>query len=166
VATVMDIIQQKASELSSEMGAERGVGVEGGLTIGVFIAGPIDEDYHPKVNNHHWEVATLAPVRLLGLVIDLDCIEIVDAESKRIFDGHGWLSLNTRGREHTLGVLLVATFTPPNLVVPVSVTNLGGGLGYLPVAVTFIGRNKQDHYRNVITQWHEELLKFFIGGAG
>ena len=157
--TVMDIIQEKAAELSGEFqGAS-------GLQIGIFIAGPIDEDYHPKVNNHHWEVATLAPVKLLALAIDLDCCEIIDAASKKVEDCHGWLSLNTRGKEHTLGVLFVASFGGLNVCTPLYTTNLNGGSGYLPVVVTFIGRNRQHSYRNVITQWHEELLKFFIGGG-
>lgn len=152
----MDIIQQKANELAKEMGAELG---GGGLQIGVFIAGPIDKDYQPRITNHHWEVATLAPVRLLALAIDLDRCDIVAAESKRVFDCHGRLSLSTRGKEHTLGVLFVVNFGAVNLCTPLYATNLSGGIGYLPVAVTFIGRHKQC---NVITQWHEELLKFFI----
>lgn len=155
----MDIIRQKANELAVEMGAQPNTG---GVQIGVFIAGPIDEDYDPKINNHHWEVATLAPVRLLALAIDLDRCDIVDAESKRVFDCHGWVSLSTRGKEHTLGVLFVATFGLVNLCTPLYATNLSGGQGYLPVAVTFIGRHG---LRNVITQWHEELLKFIIGGV-
>jgi len=136
-----------------------------GGTLGIFIAGPIDEDYVPKVNNHHWEIATLAPVEVLGLSIDLNCCEIIDAESKEIDDCHGWLSLDTDGKEHTLGVLLVQFSGTPNTWRSLTPTVLGNG-SYLPIAVTFLGRNRNNSiYRNVITQWHEELLKFVIGGV-
>lgn len=135
----------------------------GGL-VGVFIAGPIDEDYKPQVNNHHWEIATLYPVKVVGLVIDLNCCEVIEEDAKQINDCHGWLSLSTHGKEHTLGVLIVIPQSPVNVWTPLNATNLQSG-GYLPVAVTFIGRNHQKGYVNVITQWHEELLKFFFGGG-
>lgn len=152
----MDVIRDKIADPRLQ--------INGSSQIGIFIAGPIDEDYHPKVNNHHWEVATLTPVLLVALVIDLDCCDVIDEEVKRVNDCHGWLSLTTRGKEHTLGVLLVVSQSIANVWTPLNVTNLNGGSGYLPVAVTFIGRNRQHRYKNVITQWHEELLKFFIGG--
>ncbi|HEX6989172.1 MAG TPA: hypothetical protein VF282_06840 [Bacillota bacterium] len=156
---IMDIIKEKATAAGAS------AQLDGGTQIAVFIAGPIDEDYNPKVNNHHWEVATLTPVFILALAIDLDCCEVIDEEHKFVRDCHGWLSLNTHGKEHTLGVLIVVSSGGANVWTPVNVTNLRGGWGYLPVAVTFIGRNKEHHFKNVITQWHEELLKFVIGGG-
>lgn len=156
--TIMDIIRSKVEN--------PGISTAGLGQVAVFIAGPIDEDYQPKVNNHHWEVATLAPVLALGLVIDLKRSRVIDQEVKRINDSHGWLSLTTRGKEHTLGVLLVFGRGPVKLMVPLNATNVDGiGPGYLPVVVTFIGRNRKHGYKNVITQWHEELLKFVIGGV-
>ena len=154
--TIMDIIREQL--------ADPNLNLSQSSQIGIFIAGPIDEDYHPKVNNHHWEVATLAPVFLLGLVIDLDCCEVTEADTKHVEDCHGWLSLSTHGKEHTLGVLVVVSGGVANLWTPLNVTNLNRGIGYLPVAVTFIGRHCESGCTNVITQWHEDLLKFFIGG--
>lgn len=153
--SIMDLIKDKVSDPTL-------LGGTGGSQVGIFIAGPIDEDYKPKVNNHHWEIATLAPVIAIGLVIDLDCCKIINEDLKKIRDCHGWISLSTRGVEHTLGVLIVISSGAPNLAQTLNVTNLSGGGGYLPVVVTFVGRNRQTGYTNVITQWHEELLKFVL----
>lgn len=129
--------------------------------IGIFIAGPIDRNYRPSITSHHWDIATLTPVGVLGLVFDLDRDRLIDEERKLIFDSHGWLTLSTRGRRHTLGVLIVVSKEAPNLMTPLVAKN--GGRSYLPVVVTFIGRHGKKHPRNVITQWHEDLLKFVIG---
>lgn len=152
MSKIFDVIKQEASA--------QGVGSG---PVAIFIAGPIDEDYDPKVDNHHWEIATLADVRVKGLVIDLNCCEIIEEDEKKIKDCHGWLSLDTGGREHTLGVLFVSPCVSANFMQPLTPNALSSG-GYLPVAVTFIGRNKDRDFENVITQWHEELLKFFIPG--
>lgn len=155
VSRILDIVQSRV--------AARATGL-GGL-VGIYIAGPIDKEYRPSVNNHHWEIATLEPLGVLGLLIDLNCCEVINEEAKSITDCHGWLSLTTHGKEHTLGVLLVFPQSAGNVWTPLRATNLGNG-SYLPILVTFIGRHRYSgrKYRNVITQWDEELLKFFLGG--
>ncbi len=153
---VFDLIQDRVQRKLSTQ--------QVGTSIAIFIAGPIDEDYDPDIENHHWEIATLVDVEVLGLSIDLNCCEIIDADEKEIDDCHGWLSLDTDGREHTLGVLIVAYSPTANVWTPFSTNTLGNGQ-YLPFAVTFIGRNRDDdEYKNIITQWHEELLKFVFNG--
>ena len=160
MSSIIDLVRDKVSD-PALIGGPGALGGTGGIQVGVFIAGPIDEDYKPKVNNHHWEIATLAPVIAIGLVIDLDCCKIINEDLKKINDCHGWISLSTRGVEHTLGVLIVISRAPVNVWTPLNVTNLGG-VGYLPVVVTFVGRNRQTGYTNVSTQWHEELVKFLL----
>ena len=159
--SLLDVIKREvnSSRVRSQMNR---INVSGG-GIAVFIAGPIDEDYDPKVNNHHWEVATLAPVVVIGLSIDLGCCDVIDSDIKVVQgdECHTWLSLDTDGKEHTAGVLLVIGGLAPNLMQPLAANALSGG-GYLPVAVTFIGRHENSGFENVITQWHEELLKFYI----
>lgn len=156
MSKVFDLIKEQAIEAQQINGPEN---------VAIFIAGPIDEDYDPKVDNHHWEIATLVDVWVKGLIIDLNCCEIIEEDAKKIRDCHGWLSLDTDGREHTLGVLFVVFDGSPNAWVPITPTTLGSG-EYLPFAVTFIGRNEDRDFQNVITQWHEELLKFVIPGSG
>ena len=65
---VFNLIHQRIEERLSTL--------QTGTVVAVYIAGPIDEDYDPKIRDHHWEVATLVDVGVLGLAIDLDRCEM------------------------------------------------------------------------------------------